>query len=166
MNHVEPAATGETIRLTGGAAVVERALRIRAVERLISNVIDLIFRRDFNIVEVLSGMIASVSWGIILIFGPNTFSMSPSYRALADVFHGNDLPCGILFLLFGLFQLGSYFGQWHKCRVVASQMGILGWTFIGSMLLYANPLSTGWFVYLSIAAGNVWIRWRLDALNP
>ncbi|WP_145052463.1 hypothetical protein [Paenibacillus xylanexedens] len=109
-------------------------------------------------VELSLAFIASF-WGVLLVLPFNTFATSSAYAPMSNVMP--ESAWGVLMLfLSGLLLYGMLSGRF-LVRRYALLVATFVWLFIGSMLFFGNPASTGWGAYLNYAILSSWAYMRV-----
>jgi hypothetical protein len=148
------------------SAAANKALDSRLIRAVVRPIWRLALARDLIIVELYSAWTAMLSFGIIPILAGDTLTRAPAYHVLLVIMQalfGGEASrgCGALFILGGAFQATGYLFGWHTWRMVAALGAAVTWSFVGSMLVWADWRTTGW-TYILLGLFMMWVRIRLS----
>jgi hypothetical protein len=148
------------------SAIAHKALDVPFVRTIVRPIWRLALARNLIIVELYSAWTAILSFGIIPILAGDTLTRAPAYHVLLVIMQAlfgaeASRGCGVLFILFGVFQATGYLFGWHAWRMLAALCGAIIWSFVGAMLVYADWRATGW-TYLLLGVFMMWVRIRLS----
>lgn len=126
-------------------------------QRMTARLDELLWRKDFEFCEVLSGVVA-LGWGIVLLMPWSTFSTSPSFNAMA---YAPEWLWGFLLLWIGLTQLGALLLDHRRPRRWSALGATFIWVFLSVGFFVSNPYGTGVVVYPALAASAGWAYLRI-----
>lgn len=141
----------------------QAAARPTLTQRVVSRLYVLLFRRDFDFIEVLSGLLM-LGWGAQLLLPWETFSTSPAYAAMAALMP--EPVWGGLLTWIGFTQVGAYLLDHWRVRLASALGASMAWTFLGVAFGYANLTGTGVVVYPWLALVTAWVFWRILQAGP
>jgi len=124
---------------------------------------DLLWRRDFDSAEFLTAMIAVV-WGLWLL-NPAwiTYTVSPSYAALALLVPEEIL--GAAMVVVALSQIVALLIDARCWRRVTALMMAAAWMFAGISFLWSNVPDSSGPTYVLLALAETWAFLRLGRMH-
>lgn len=133
------------------------------IQRIAQRVDELLWRKDFEFCEAMSGMVA-LGWGLVLAMPWETFDTSASFEAMSIL--PEWLWAGTMLWL-GITQLGALVLDHRRPRRWSALGATAVWAFLAVGFAISNPYGTGIVVYpcLSAAAGWAYLRIGRAALQ-
>lgn len=121
---------------------------------VVSRIVELVLRRDFEYSE-FQGAVIATCWGLWLL-NPwyDVLVVSGNYRALAV--YGPDHAWGALFLAIGFGQLAGVIFRFHEIRRWSAFLAALLWTFVAVLVARVSPFSLSVPTTSMFAVGAAW----------
>lgn len=112
---------------------------------------------DSRAAEAFSAMLAWY-WGVLLLLPVDTFSLSRSYRAMAEI--APEWAWGLMYCFVGLVQSAALCGGVRFFRGPGAALAFLFWTAAAAMFFFSNPFTHAVGIYSMLALMNAWVITR------
>lgn len=126
-------------------------------QRLGARISELLWRRDFEFCEVISGG-AMVAFALVLLMPWSTFGTGLAYAAMAAL--APEWAWGGFCFWVGFTQLGALLLDQRRVRMAAALGACMLWAFTAFTLGWANPYgaSVGIFPWFALASAWAYLR--------
>lgn len=132
-------------------------------QRLAERFYTLVFRKNVDFIEVLSGLLM-FGWGFQLLLPWSTFSTSPGYMAMSLI--APEPVWGGVLIWVGFTQIGSYLLQHWRVRLASTLGAAMIWAFLAVLFVISNPYGTSIVMYPGVAIFTGWTFLRVFMAGP
>ncbi len=127
-------------------------------ERLVARLDEILWKRDFEFAELLSGLTAAL-WGLWLLLPWDTFEPSPGFSVMRVL--APEWGWGLVMTFIGISQLYALLIDERRPRLNFSLMASAAWVFIATAVGWANPTGTGVIIFSMFALSAFWAFLRI-----